>query len=180
MSAAEPGAQPDLRLTPSQTPETWLASAAGKPHRFDAVIAWDRQPNKLAQLPCGIRWDVVRTPDTIGLPALETLSGSREGSLGPVLHDRRSGQLYWLIPVMAEHRDEWLQLHPEIVLLGADSYLSCPAPDAEPAADWPAAWAYWPHQTGTLTDPAALLAALGAHVATDLGASDAETAGVAP
>lgn len=155
-------------------PEVWLAGAAGKPDRYDAVIAWDQQPHRLAQLPCGVRWDAVRTPDTIGLPVLQTLTSMRLRSLGPVLRDRRSGQLYWLIPVMAEHRGQWQQLHPEIVLLGADSYLSCPAPNAQPSPSWPAVWAHWPQRTGTLTDPVALLAALAEHVA-----ADAETAEVA-
>lgn len=147
-------------MTPEQTAAlwrnmpatTWLAGVMGAA-RHDTVVRWSRQPHGLAQLPCGVRWDAVRMPEVLGLPVLRVLRERVKGELGPVLHDRRSGQVYWLVPVGGGKR-----LHPEVVVLGDGAYLSVPDPEEERGPGWPAVWVHWPSVTGTLTDAAGLAA----------------------
>lgn len=100
-------------------------------------------------LAAGYGWDAVRTPEELGLATAERLLGNaiNRNRLGPVLHSRRSGVLYWIIrPGSTAHypsgcqllgRGDWIgapadrALHPDIV-----RWLHLP----EPGILTPAAW----------------------------------------
>lgn len=142
------------------SPAAWLAAAAGL-RRYEIVIAWDTYPDRIVNLPCGVRWDAVRTPARLSPAVLEQLLGGDDRHhIGPILQDHRTGEAYWLVEPGADH---WNSLS-DVELLGQGQHLAVPAPNT--GVDWPAEWIHWPEVADTLTPPHILAAALKAAAGT--------------
>lgn len=135
--------------------ELWLASA-DRARRDDIVIAWDRDPEQAAILPCGIKWDAIATPIRAGLNALRgLLGGQSRHAIGPVLHSHREDRLHWLIPIetVPNHWTPLRALH-----LGHGHHIAAVAPGR--GVTRPAEWIHLPAVAGILTPPHMLAAAL--------------------
>lgn len=112
---------------------------------------------RVRMLACGGTWDALRTPEELALPVLGRLRAHRtdRNQLGPVLHDKRSGSVYWLIS--RGHTAGDVAVWPEgCVVLGASHWLAVPNP-ANPHSKL-----IWLHMSkpGVLTGPPWLAAAL--------------------
>ncbi|MCC9306446.1 hypothetical protein LN042_04865 [Kitasatospora sp. RB6PN24] len=139
-------------------PAIWLASAAG-PDRHDVVVRWGWDPGWLASLPCGVRWDAVRMDEAPGLAVLAALrSTDALPVLGPVLHHRGAGHVYWLVSIEADGPADWREIDPTCVLFGAGSHLALPTLDPELPQECPEQWIHRPRVVGTLTPPSLLRA----------------------
>lgn len=137
----------------------WLAGVAG-PEKHDIVVRWGWDPEWLAPLPCGVRWDALALGDGLGLTALEALrAGDTRASLGPVLHDQGASLTFWLLPIEAGAADMWRQIAPTAQVLSTGQHLQAPDPESGPGVS-SARWVNWPAITGTLTPPDLLAAAL--------------------
>lgn len=146
----------------AMSPAAWLAAAAGL-RRYEIVIAWDTYPDRIVNLPCGVRWDAVRTPARLSPLVLERLLGGDDRHhIGPVLQDHRTGMAYWLTPTEAD-AGRWQDL-PDVELLGRSHHIDAPAPEG--GGTWPTEWIHWPQTPGTLTPPHILAAALKAAAGT--------------
>ncbi|MFI5963077.1 hypothetical protein ACIA8J_12985 [Streptomyces asoensis] len=106
----------------------------------------------LRLLKVGDGWDVVRTSAEIGLLALACLRSTGD-SVGPVLHDRLNGRLYYAVQTGTATR--WDDL--PVRLLSTDSWLVAPCPEL---LDY--SFGEWCELPGddTLTEAEALRAAL--------------------
>lgn len=146
----------------AMSPAAWLAAAAGS-RRYEIVIRWDWEPDWLARLPCGLRWDAVKTSARLGPTVIEQfLGGNDRHRIGPILQDHRTGEAYWLTPIETD-TSRWDGL-PGVELLGQGQHLAAPAPKSSIIGL--AEWIHWPQTPGTLTPPHILAAALKAAAGT--------------
>ncbi len=149
LTGASPGGEPPVRRTavPSPPAAAWLASAAG-PRAVQVNRRWRNK--RLAPLPIGIAWDVVRMSAAAGIPLLK----ADKNGLGPVLHDRALSVMLWLVPPGLP--DHW---PPNVDLIRAGTLL-CPPPHITDSALYARAWVHWPVETTPVPlTPAARLAA---------------------
>lgn len=142
---------PPTHRTPENHGAQWLASAMDPPSIIFAE--WCDSPDRLAEVPLGVLFDVLRVSDSIGLPALEELY-EQGVAIGPVLHCQPRQTVEFLVPVGAA--DEWGPLRGT-VCAGRGGALRCPAPGTVSRGR---TWLQPPTGTGVLTDPWALRAAL--------------------
>jgi hypothetical protein len=115
-----------------------------------------RQPllSRMLLLAAGYAWDAVRTPEQLGLATAERLLADAHDrtQLGPVLHSRRSGCLYWII------RPGSTADYPDgCRLLSATYWIAVPGDRAVPPDT--VRWLHLP-TAGVLTPAAWLAAAL--------------------
>ncbi|MFF8290411.1 hypothetical protein ACF068_14450 [Streptomyces sp. NPDC016309] len=129
----------------------WLASVMNPPSA--ALADWADSPDHLAEIPLGLRFDVLRVSEGLAVPVLDDLANS-DVTLGPVLHCQRRRCLEFLVPVGTAA--SWAPLRGT-VCAGRGGALCCPAPGATSRGR---TWLYPPLGTGVLTDPGLLRARL--------------------
>lgn len=141
-------------------PALWLAGVLGPLQRDRTVVRWLAEPDRLVPMPTGIRWNAISLVAATALPLLDAaLDGPCAQRIGPVLHDARTGQTYWLIP--PDQAPDWVTLHPQAHLLLAGHLLDIPDPGRTLEPDSPRVrWVHWPEVNGTLTSPQWLRSAL--------------------
>ncbi|AEW96835.1 MULTISPECIES: bifunctional DNA primase/polymerase [Streptomycetaceae] len=128
----------------------WLASAAPDPRA--CRWAWERDPNGVALLPAGRRWDVAITDGTLGRTALAVLV-RLAGRPGPVLATAGETRLGWLVPPGTGRY--WVATG--VRTAGSGSWIAVPHPGRRPRG---IRWLVPPDGSGRLTDPALLESAL--------------------
>ncbi|MFJ8650075.1 hypothetical protein ACIRNI_28690 [Streptomyces sp. NPDC093546] len=129
------------------TSALWLASVMDPPSII--LTAWADNPDHLAEVPLGVRFDVLRAIDSLGMRALDELANTPV-SLGPVLYCQPRQTVEFLVPAGAA--EEWEDLRGT-VCVGRGGALLCPAPGATGRGR---TWLYPPHGDGVLTDPGLL------------------------
>lgn len=142
-----------LSGTVSPLAAAWLVSVMGE-HSYETLLEWESTPPHRAVLPCGLRWDVVRMPESLGLAVLARLGGTDPDQVGPVLRDLPGHRMYWFIPL--GHTEAWRRPGTDVHLLGRGCFLVVPHPDIQ--GDGSSEWEHWPARTGTLTNPGRLAA----------------------
>ncbi|WP_344626147.1 peptidoglycan-binding domain-containing protein [Kitasatospora arboriphila] len=123
-------------------------------HSYETLLEWESTPPHRTVLPCGLRWDVARMPESLGLAVLARFGGTDPDQVGPVLRDLPGHRMYWFIPL--GHAEEWQRLGADVHLLTRGCFLVVPHPDMP--GDGSAEWEHWPARTGTLTNPGRLAA----------------------
>ncbi|MFD0526188.1 hypothetical protein ACFQ1I_01290 [Kitasatospora arboriphila] len=118
-------------------------------HSYETLLEWESTPPHRTVLPCGLRWDVARMPESLGLAVLARFGGTDPDQVGPVLRDLPGHRMYWFIPL--GHAEEWQRLGADVHLLTRGCFLVVPHPDMP--GDGSAEWEHWPARTGTLTNP---------------------------
>ncbi|MFD5898186.1 hypothetical protein [Streptomyces sp. NPDC060366] len=143
-SGAHPGARTALE---------WLASVAPDP---DACRwEWERNPQGVALLPAGKRWDVLILPGELGCPALDVLNRLVDRA-GPVLADFGDARLGFFVPPGTVAR--WIGTG--VRGAGGGTWIVVPYPGRTGGG---VRWLVPPDGSGTLTDP--LLLELAMHEA---------------
>ncbi|MFJ8647090.1 hypothetical protein ACIRNI_13320 [Streptomyces sp. NPDC093546] len=122
----------------------WLASVMEPPSII--LSEWVDRPDGLADVPLGVRFDVVRAVDSLGMRALEGLAKAPV-PLGPVLFCQPRQTIEFLVPVGAA--ETWEPLRGT-VCVGRGGALLCPAPGMTGRGR---TWLYPPDGDGVLTDP---------------------------
>ncbi len=120
----------------------WLAAAAFDPSACKR--AWRRHQRGITLLPAGRRWDVVITPESLGLNTLRGISASRARS-GPVLLDTCTGRMGFFVPPGATR--DWIA--PGIRCAGAGAWIATPWPLPAPGR---LRWLVVPDGSGSLND----------------------------
>lgn len=133
----------------------WLAETMAPPSIITA--AWADSPSHLAEVPLGVRFDVVRVAASIGLPAYDRLVRPTS-ALGPVLWCGPRSCVEFLVP--AGSTEEWDPIRL-VTIAGRGAALRCPAPGFSGRGRW---WMTAPDGSGILTAPGVLRAHL-AHAA---------------
>ncbi|MEU7281758.1 hypothetical protein AB0A69_23725 [Streptomyces sp. NPDC045431] len=121
----------------------WLASVMDPPSII--LTAWADSAYALAEVPLGVRFDVVRATACLGVRALDALANAAV-SLGPVLYCRPRQAVEFLVPVGTAATWEPLR---GTVCAGRGSALLCPAPGVTRRGR---TWLYPPVGDGVLTD----------------------------
>ncbi|MEU1125592.1 hypothetical protein ABZ371_19025 [Streptomyces sp. NPDC005899] len=124
----------------------WLASVAPDPDvcRWE----WERDPQGIALLPAGKRWDVLVLPGTLGRPTLDVLTRLLDRP-GPVLADFGDARTSFFVPPgTAAH---WLGTG--IRGAGQGTWIAVPYPGRALGG---VRWLIQPDGRGTLTDPGVL------------------------
>ncbi|PYC79173.1 hypothetical protein C7C46_15025 [Streptomyces tateyamensis] len=134
----------------------WLAAAAPDPAACRRE--WERSAGGVVLLPAGRRWDLLRVPARLGLPALRVLTDAPvargSGRLpGPVLTDPGDDTVGYLVPVGTAARWVGTGVHGA----GAGAWVAIPHPARRSRG---LRWLLAPDGSGRLTDPAALELAL--------------------
>jgi hypothetical protein len=124
----------------------WLASVMDPPSII--LTAW-ADAHGLAEVPLGVRFDVLRAIDTIGMRALDEVVNSPV-ALGPVLYCQPRQAIEFLVP--AGTAEEWEDLRGT-VCAGRGGALLCPAPGVTRRGR---TWLHPPTGDGVLTDPGVL------------------------
>lgn len=120
------------------------------------VLADWSDGDRLADIPLGTLFDVVRVSHLIGYTVLHELAG-RAVSLGPVLHCQPRQCIEFLVP--SGTAETWDPMR-SVVCAGHGGTLRCPVPGATSRGR---AWLLPPYGTGVLTDPGLLRTALEVH-----------------
>ncbi|WP_026328022.1 hypothetical protein [Streptomyces sulphureus] len=136
-------------------PIDWIGSAKGSVS--DSLMAWAN--GRLAELPVGLGWDVMRLPGPEGWETVRQVS-VQQAALGPVLHTR-CGVEFFVPPRSASAGDL-----PRAVLLGEGETVEVPPPDVVAPRTFRArTWIVPPRCPGGLTEARTLYAAYAAAVA---------------
>ncbi|MEU7280959.1 hypothetical protein AB0A69_19560 [Streptomyces sp. NPDC045431] len=125
----------------------WLASVMDPPSIV--LTAWADSAYSFAEVPLGVRFDVVRATACLGVRALDALANASV-SLGPVLYCRPRQAVEFLVP--AGTAETWEPLR-RTVCAGRGGALLCPAPGVTRRGR---TWLYPPNGDGVLTDPGLL------------------------
>lgn len=139
-------------LSPATPGALWLASTFDPPSI--ALADWADTRDRLAELPLGKRFDVLRVAQSVGVPLLDQLVNDPAAALGPVLHCQPRQCLEFLIPAGAA--ETWDPMR-YTVAAGRGLSLRCPAPGVTSRGR---TWLYPPSGDGVLTDPGLLRARL--------------------
>ncbi|MDQ0793685.1 hypothetical protein [Streptomyces sp. B1I3] len=124
----------------------WLASVAPDPDvcRWE----WERDPQGIALLPAGKRWDVLILPGALGYPTFDVLTRLLDRP-GPVLADFGDARLGFFVPPgTAAH---WLGTG--VRGAGQGTWIVVPYPGRTVGG---VRWLIQPDGSGTLTDPVVL------------------------
>jgi hypothetical protein len=138
-----------MESTEPSSAAAWLAAAAPDPEAVRQE--WERSPLGVALLPAGRRWEVLRVPARLGLPALRLLA--RLGRRGPALLDPGDDTLGFLVPVGTVAR--WIGTG--VRGAGEGTLVAVPHPERRSRG---LRWLVAPDGSGRLTDPVALELAL--------------------
>ncbi|MEU9984091.1 hypothetical protein [Streptomyces sp. NPDC050856] len=136
------------RPGPAHPGAAWLASVTDLPSIIHAE--WADTADRLAEIPLGVRFDVLRVVDRLGLPVLDQLANAATVTLGPVLHCQPRQTVEFLVP--AGTAAVWRPL-PYTVCAGRGATLRCPIPGETSRGR---TWLYPPAGDGALTDPGLL------------------------
>lgn len=128
----------------------WLASVA--PHPGACRREWERDPQGMALLPAGKRWDVLLVPGELGYPTLDVLTRLIDRP-GPVLADFGDHRMGFFVPPGTASR--WVGTG--IRGVGEGTWIVVPRPGSTVGG---VRWLILPDGSGTLTDPALLELAL--------------------
>ncbi|MFH8475304.1 hypothetical protein [Streptomyces sp. NPDC018000] len=129
----------------------WLASVAPDP---DACRwEWKRNPEGVALLPAGRRWDVLILPGELGYPTLDVLTRLIDRP-GPVLSDFGDARMGFFVPAGTATR--WVGTG--VRGAGRGTWIVVPFPGREAASR--VRWLIPPDGSGTLTDATLLELAL--------------------
>ncbi|WP_329380886.1 hypothetical protein [Streptomyces sp. NBC_01716] len=130
----------------SSTALEWLASVAPDP---DACRReWERNPNGVALLPAGKRWDVLILPGELGYPTLGVLTRLVDRP-GPVLADFGDARLGFFVPPGTVAR--WIGTG--VRGAGGGTWIVVPYPGRTGGG---VRWVVPPDGSGTLIDPTLL------------------------
>ncbi|MEV7189094.1 hypothetical protein [Kitasatospora sp. NPDC093102] len=144
----------------------WLLRAAraapAEPARPPTVSAG------LVLLPTGLCFDAVRMPQSLGMDVLDRGLRQHPRLVGPVLHDRFSRTVYFLVPSDDEPYP-WSRLGLRLVSSGG--WLAVPDPVGGPHAG--VDWLHLPSRVGRLSGPHWLAGAAIAGLAARLAARSA-------
>ncbi|MFJ2915127.1 hypothetical protein ACIO8F_38335 [Streptomyces sp. NPDC087228] len=125
----------------------WLVSVAPDP---DACRwEWERNPEGIALLPAGRRWDVLILPGELGCPALDVLTRLIDRP-GPVLSDSGGARMGFFVPPGTAGR--WLGTG--VRGAGQGTWIVVPHPGREALGGMH--WLIPPDGSGTLVDAALL------------------------
>ncbi|MFF5894342.1 hypothetical protein ACFY8O_00285 [Streptomyces argenteolus] len=128
----------------------WLASVA--PHPGACRREWERDPQGMALLPAGKRWDVLVVPGELGYPTLDVLTRLIDRP-GPVLADFGDHRMGFFVPPGTAAR--WVGTG--IRGVGEGAWIVVPRPGSTVGG---VRWLILPDGSGTLTDPVLLELAL--------------------
>ncbi|MGC5002691.1 hypothetical protein [Streptomyces sp. NBC_00353] len=120
----------------------WLASVAPDPAacRWE----WERDPQGIALLPAGRRWDVLILPRELGYPTFDVLTRLIDRP-GPVLSDFGDGRMGFFVPPGTVAR--WIGTGVRGVGLGTWILVPCPG-----RVSGGVRWLIPPDGSGALTD----------------------------
>ncbi|MEU1487422.1 hypothetical protein [Streptomyces sp. NPDC005752] len=136
--------------TGAKTAVAWLASVA--PHPGACLREWERDPQGMALLPAGKRWDVLIVPGELGYPTLDVLTRLLDRP-GPVLADFGDSRMGFFVPPGTAAR--WIGTG--IRGVGAGVWIVVPRPGGTVGG---VRWLIPPDGSGTLTDASLLELAL--------------------
>uniref|UniRef100_A0AAU3GRL8 Bifunctional DNA primase/polymerase n=1 Tax=Streptomyces sp. NBC_01401 TaxID=2903854 RepID=A0AAU3GRL8_9ACTN len=128
----------------------WLASVAPDPRACRRE--WERDPQGMALLPAGKRWDVLIVPADLGYPTLDVLTRLLDRP-GPVLADFGDSRMGFFVPPGTAAR--WIGTG--IRGVGEGAWIVVPLPGSTVGA---VRWLIPPDGSGTLTDASLLELAL--------------------
>ncbi|MGW4230991.1 hypothetical protein ACWEF9_17140 [Streptomyces sp. NPDC004980] len=155
-----------MTATGAKAAVEWLVSVAPDP---DACRwEWECDPQGIALLPAGKRWDVLILPGELGYPTLDVLTRLIDRP-GPVLADFGDSRMGFFVPPGTAAR--WLGTG--VRGAGPGTWIVIPYPGRTVGG---VRWLIRPDGSGTLTDPALLELAMheaaGARGAHDAGGDE--------
>ncbi|MEU9060562.1 hypothetical protein AB0D13_17375 [Streptomyces sp. NPDC048430] len=139
-----------MTRTGAEAAVVWLASVAPDPTACRRE--WERNPQGMALLPAGRRWDVLLVPGELGYPTLDVLTRLLDRP-GPVLADFGASRMGFFVPPGAAAR--WVGTG--IRGVGDGTWIVVPRPGSTVGG---ARWLIPPDGSGTLTDATLLELAL--------------------
>ncbi|WP_326700124.1 hypothetical protein OG909_24290 [Streptomyces sp. NBC_01754] len=128
----------------------WLVSVAPDPHACRRE--WERDPQGMALLPAGRRWDVLAVPAALGYPTLDVLT-RLVGRPGPVLAGFGDSRMGFFVPPGTA--SAWLGTG--VRGIGRGNWIAAPRPGRSAGVT---RWLILPDGRGTLVDPVLLELAL--------------------
>lgn len=139
-----------MTRTGAEAAIVWLASAAPDPTACRRE--WERNPQGMALLPAGRRWDVLLVPGELGYPTLDVLTRLLDRP-GPVLADFGESRMGFFVPPGTAGR--WVGTG--IRGVGDGTWIVVPRPGSTVGG---VRWLIPPDGSGTLTDATLLELAL--------------------
>lgn len=139
-----------MARTGAEAAITWLVSVAPDPGACRRE--WERDPQGMALLPAGKRWDVLIVPAELGYPTLDVLTRLVDRP-GPVLADFGDSRMGFFVPPGTAAR--WVGTG--IRGVGTGTWIIVPRPGGTVGG---VRWLILPDGSGTLTDAALLELAL--------------------
>ncbi|MFI6125081.1 hypothetical protein ACIBCU_36115 [Streptomyces sp. NPDC051064] len=139
-----------MTRTGAEAAVVWLASVAPDPTACRSE--WERNPQGMALLPAGRRWDVLLVPGELGYPTLDVLTRLLDRP-GPVLADFGASRMGFFVPPGTAAR--WVGTG--IRGVGDGTWIVVPRPGSTVGG---ARWLIPPDGSGTLTDATLLELAL--------------------
>ncbi|MFJ4839236.1 hypothetical protein [Streptomyces sp. NPDC088746] len=139
-----------MTRTGAEAAVVWLASVAPDPRACRRE--WERNPQGMALLPAGRRWDVLLVPGELGYPTLDVLTRLLDRP-GPVLADFGEARMgFFVLPGTAAR---WVGTG--IRGVGEGTWIVVPRPGSTVGG---VRWLIPPDGSGTLTDATLLELAL--------------------
>ncbi|MFE5242754.1 MULTISPECIES: hypothetical protein [unclassified Streptomyces] len=139
-----------MARTGAEAAIAWLVSVAPDPGACRRE--WERDPQGMALLPAGKRWDVLIVPAELGYPTLDVLTRLVDRP-GPVLADFGDSRMGFFVPPGTAAR--WVGTG--IRGVGTGTWIIVPRPGGTVGG---VRWLILPDGSGTLTDAALLELAL--------------------